>query len=164
MRKMVSNAPYQKVVFAGTFDRLHPGHKHLLKTALQLGEELGIGLTADKMIEGKDDFEKIQIYEERKASLVEFLKNESEWDRCSIFRIETVAGGADKMEELDALIVSDEISVVDNALKINEMRFENGLKRFHIIIVPRVRTKDGRPLSSSRLRDGEEYDDKELIY
>ncbi|TFG11913.1 pantetheine-phosphate adenylyltransferase [Candidatus Thorarchaeota archaeon] len=161
---MRHNAPYEKVVFAGTFDRLHPGHKHLLRTALRLGEEVGIGLTADSMIEGKDDFEKIQTYEERKASLVDFLKAESEWHRCDIFRIETVAGGADKMNPLDALIVSDEISVVDNAFKINEKRFENGLKRFHVIVVPRVRTKDGHPLSSSRLRDGETYDDKELIY
>lgn len=161
---MPHDAPYERVVFAGTFDRLHSGHKHLLRTALRLGKEVGIGLTADSMIEDKEDFEKIQTYDERKASLVDFLKDESEWHRCSIFRIETVAGGADEMEKLDALIVSDEISVVDNAFRINEMRFENGLNRFHIIVVPRVRTKDGRPLSSSRLRDAEKYEDKELTY
>ena len=161
---MPHDAPYEKVVFAGTFDRLHPGHKHLLRTALRLGKKVGIGLTADSMIEEKEGFEKIQTFDERKASLVDFLKDESELHRCSIFRIETVAGGADKMKKLDALIVSDEISVVDNAFRINEMRFENGLNRFHIIVVPRVRTKDGRPLSSSRLRDGEEYEGKELSY
>ena len=68
------------------------------------------------------------------------------------------------MKDLDALIVSDEIGVVQNAFDINQLRIDNGLRRFHIIIIPRVRTKDGRPLSSSRIRRGEIYHEDELIY
>jgi phosphopantetheine adenylyltransferase len=60
--------------------------------------------------------------------------------------------------------VSDEIKVVQNAFEINEKRVKNGLKQFHIIIIPRVRTPDGRPLSSSRIRDGEEFDENTLVY
>lgn len=73
-------------------------------------------------------------------------------------------GGADKMEDLEALIISDEISVVQNAFDINQLRIDNGLKRFHIIIIPMVRTPDGRPLSSTRARSGEVFDVKDLIY
>ncbi|MFW9800767.1 MAG: hypothetical protein ACFFD9_10045, partial [Candidatus Thorarchaeota archaeon] len=85
-------------------------------------------------------------------------------ERCSIFPIDTIEGGADEMKDLEALVVSDEISVVQNAFDINEKRTKNGLRRFHIIIVPRVRTLDGRPLSSSRIREGESFDSASLVY
>ena len=68
------------------------------------------------------------------------------------------------MEDLDALIVSDEMSVVNNAFAINELRAQDGLHRFHIIVIPRVRSEDGQPLSSSRRRDGESFDDLKLTY
>lgn len=152
------------VVFAGTFDHLHEGHKHLLRTALRLGKEVAIGLTSDSMLEQTLKGEVVQPYEKRYGELEDFLKAERSIDRCSIFPIDTIEGGADKMEDLEALVVSDEISVVQNAFDINEKRTKNGLRRFHIIIVPRVRTPDGRPLSSSRIREGETFDSANLVY
>ena len=68
------------------------------------------------------------------------------------------------MVDIEALIVSDEISVVENAFEINVKRAKNGLRRFHIIVVPRVRTPDGRPLSSSRIRNGEEFNLEDLVF
>jgi pantetheine-phosphate adenylyltransferase len=135
---------YGKVVFAGTFDHLH--------------------LTSDRMLETKSDRHLVQSYAERHGELEEFLKEESIMERCSIFPIDTVEGGADEMEDIEALVVSDEIKVVRNAFEINDKRVRNGLKRFHIIIIPRVRTPDGRPVSSSRIRDGEEINPEELVY
>jgi pantetheine-phosphate adenylyltransferase len=155
---------YRKVVFAGTFDHLHEGHKHLLRSAFKLGAEVAIGLTTDKMLERKTQRNLIQSYEERYLSLEEFIKTECDPKRGSIFPIETMEGGADKMEDLEALVISDEIKVVQNAFDINEKRIANGLNRFHIIVIPRVRTGDGQPLSSSRIRSGEVFDDKELSY
>jgi pantetheine-phosphate adenylyltransferase len=155
---------YEKVVFAGTFDHLHEGHKHLLQTAIRLGKKVAIGLTSDTMLEGKSKQHLVQSYKERHTVLEEFLKSDCDISKCSIFRIDTKEGGADLMEDLDALIVSDEISVVQNAFEINEKRSGNGLRRFHIIVVPRVRTSDGRPLSSSRIREGEEFESGDLVY
>ncbi|MHA1927745.1 MAG: pantetheine-phosphate adenylyltransferase [Candidatus Thorarchaeota archaeon] len=155
---------YRKVVFAGTFDHLHSGHKYLLRTAFHLGEIVAIGLTTDKMLSEKKNRESIQTFEERSQALLNFFESESVSKRCTIFPIETKEGGADKMEDLEALIVSDEISVVNMAFSINELRVKNGLKRFHIIVIPRVRTTDERPLSSSRFREGESFDGKELVY
>jgi pantetheine-phosphate adenylyltransferase len=152
------------VVFAGTFDHLHEGHKHILRVAFKLGESVGIGLTSDTMLQHKTDKELIQKYDERLRNLVEFIETECDVARCEIFPIETREGGADKMEDLDALIVSDEIGVVQNAFDINQMRIDNELKRFHIIVIPRVRTPDGRPLSSSRIRRGEIFERDELVY
>ena len=155
---------YNKVVFAGTFDHLHEGHKHIIRTAFKLSKTVALGLTTDQMLVYKSDRRLIQSYEERYAELEKFIQDEFDIERSSIFPIETTEGGADTMKDLDALIVSDEIGVVQNAFDINQLRIDNGLKRFHIIVIPRVRTKDGRPLSSSRIRRGEIFHDDELIY
>ncbi len=152
------------MVFAGSFDHLHEGHKHILRTAFKIGKNVAIGLTSDAMLYNKDQRDLIQPYSERQAALEEFIKNECAPNRCSIFPINTMEGGADKMEDLEALIISDEITVVQNAFAINQMRIDNGLKRFHIIIIPMVRTPDGRPLSSTRIRSGEIIDTKALFY
>lgn len=156
--------PYKKVVFAGTFDHLHEGHKHLLRSAFKLGSKVAIGLTTDKMLERKAQRNLIQSYEERHRNLEAFIKLECDAGRGTIFPINTVEGGADKMEDLEALVISDEISVVQNAFDINEKRIANGLDRFHIVVIPRVRTKDGKPLSSSRIRAGEVFKKEELTF
>jgi pantetheine-phosphate adenylyltransferase len=155
---------YGKVVFAGTFDHLHEGHKHLLRTASKLGKRVAIGLTSDRMLDSKSKRQLVQNYSQRHGVLEAFLREEKILDRCSIFPIETMMGGADEMEDIEALIVSDEIKVVENAFAINDKRSKRGLKRFHIIVIPRVRTPDGRPLSSSRIRDGEEFESAKLVY
>jgi len=154
---------YKKVVFAGTFDHLHEGHKHLLRTAMKLGEIVRIGLTTDKLLEQKKGKERIQDFEKRRQALTEFFEKENASDRCKIFPIDTKEGGADKMEDLEALIISDELSVVNNAFEINELRARNGFPRFHILVIPRVRSEDGKPLSSSRIRDGENFEGLKLI-
>lgn len=159
-----NGSQYNKVVFAGTFDHLHEGHKHIIRTAFRLSHKVALGLTTDRMLAYKSDRRLIQSYDERYTELEKFIQSEFEVERSSIFPIETTEGGADKMKDLDALIVSDEIGVVQNAFDINQMRIDNGLKRFHIIIIPRVRTKDGRPLSSSRIRRGEIFHEDELVY
>ncbi|NHI90086.1 MAG: pantetheine-phosphate adenylyltransferase [Candidatus Thorarchaeota archaeon] len=155
---------YDKVVFAGTFDHLHEGHKHIIRTAFKMSRMVAFGLTTDQMLAYKSDRKLIQPYEERHKELEKFIQSNFEKERASIFPIETTEGGADKMKDLDALIVSDEIGVVQNAFDINQKRIDNGLRRFHIIVIPRVRTKDGRPLSSSRIRRGETFHEDELIY
>ena len=116
------------------------------------------------MVSWKKDAERIQSYEERRRAVEAFLREECPEGRWTVFPIDTVEGGADKMADLEALVVSDEISVVKNAFAINELRERNGLRRFHIVVVPRVRTRDGRPLSSSRLRRGEVFSPDDLTY
>ena len=155
---------YNNVVFAGSFDHLHEGHKHILRTTFKIGKNVGIGLTTDAMLYNKPQRDLIQPFSKRREVLEEFVRAECDPNRYSFFPIETMEGGADKMEDLEALIISDEISVVQNAFDINQMRIKNGLKRFHIVIIPMVRTPDGQALSSTRIRSGEVIDPKTLIY
>ncbi len=162
--KTHSGRPYGTVVFGGTFDRLHDGHKHLLRVALTLGDHVVIGLATERLIHDKELLELIQSYEERLAALQDFLRKEQAIERCTIIPIDTKEGGADKMEQLDAMVVSDDPVIVKNAFEINQLRMQNGLRRFHIIVVPLVKTPDTRPISSSRLRRGEKYDVSQLIF
>ena len=38
---------YKKIAVGGTFDKFHDGHKKLLATAFELGEEVEIGVTSN---------------------------------------------------------------------------------------------------------------------
>ena len=98
-------------MFAGTFDRLHEGHKHLLRQTLRMGRKVAIGLTTDRMIAGKRDAERIQTYAERERALAEFLMEECPERRWTIFPIRTVEGGADTMEDLEALVEAEATTV-----------------------------------------------------
>jgi pantetheine-phosphate adenylyltransferase len=116
------------VVFAGTFDHLHEGHKHIIRTAFKLSHTVSLGLTTDRMLAYKSDKDLIQKYDERYEELEKFINSEFGSEVSNIFPIETREGGADTMKDLEALIVSDEIGVVQNAFDINQMRIDNGLR------------------------------------
>ena len=90
------------------------------------------------MLQYKTNIHLIQSFKERHGVIEEFIKKECDANRCSIFPIHTKEGGADTMDDLEALIISDEIGVVQNAFDINQKRIDNGLKRFHIIILKAV--------------------------
>ena len=123
-----------------------------------------VGLTTDTMLKKKESKSRIQSYSDREAALWEFLKAEGHSSRCTVFPIDSTEGGADTMPDIDALIVSDEPSVIENAIRINGLRLKNGLKRFQIVIVPRVLTEDNVPVSSSRERRGEKLDPSRFRY
>ncbi|MHA2191882.1 MAG: adenylyltransferase/cytidyltransferase family protein, partial [Candidatus Thorarchaeota archaeon] len=74
---------YGKVVFAGTFDHLHEGHKHLLRAASKLGKKVAIGLTSDRMLDSKFKRHLVQSYSQRHGVLEAFLREEKIIERCS---------------------------------------------------------------------------------
>lgn len=141
---------FKRVIVGGTFDRLHIGHKFFLKTASFYGKKMIIGLTSEEMCRKKEDFEKIWSYEKRKRLLVNFLKrNRIDFE---IKKIHDIFGPALKINE-GVIVVTEETE--RNARKINERRRKNGMKELEIVVLYFIKSKDGKIVSSSRIRKGE---------
>jgi len=142
---------YEKVVVGGTFDRLHLGHKALLRKAFEVGKKVYIGLTSDEMIRDKPYSEKILPYRVRLRDLLKFLDVNGYRD-YRIIKIHNAIGFADKIRGLEAIVVSEE--TFKGALVVNRAREERGLSPLEIVKIPLVRSYIGPRISSTLIRAG----------
>jgi len=142
---------FRKVVVGGTFDRLHLGHKALLRKAFEVGRYVYIGLTSDEMIRDKPYAEKILPYELRLRDLLKFL-DVNGYTNYRIIKIHNAIGFAGEMKGLEAIVVSEE--TYKGALIVNRARAERGLKPLEIVTIPIVKSSLGSKISSSLIRAG----------
>ncbi len=142
---------YKKVVVGGTFDRLHLGHKALLRKAFEVGEYVYVGLTSDEMIREKPHADKILPYEIRLKDLIKFFEVNG-YSNYRIIKINTAIGFAGDMKSLEAIVVSEE--TYKGALIVNRARKEKGLKPLEIVTIGLVRSSLGAKISSSLIRAG----------
>lgn len=151
----MTDRPFNLVAVAGTFDRLHRGHKELLKTAFKVGRRVVIGITSDEMVARSKLDADISNYIDRKSKLEKWIKEEGLHKQADfdIIMISDVYGTAIYDENLEALVVSEE--TVQRALTINRIRISRGLKPLTLVVVPMILAYDGRPISSTRIRRGE---------
>ncbi|WP_461863150.1 phosphopantetheine adenylyltransferase [Thermococcus sp.] len=142
---------FRKVVVGGTFDRLHLGHKALLRKAFEVGSYVYIGLTSDEMIRGKPYAERILPYGLRLRDLLKFL-DVNGYSGYRIIKIHTAIGFADRIKSLEAIVVSEE--TYKGALIVNRARAERGLEPLEIVVIPVVRSVLGPKISSTLIRAG----------
>jgi len=142
---------YGKVVVGGTFDRLHLGHKALLRKAFEVGRKVYIGLTSDEMVRNKPYSERILPYGVRLMDLLKFLDVNGYRD-YRIMKIHTAIGFADRIKSLEAIVVSEE--TFKGALIVNRAREERGLRKLDIIKIPLVKSYIGPRISSTLIRAG----------
>lgn len=144
---------YGKVALGGTFDRLHAGHKLLLRKAALLSEHILVGITSDEYVKkmGKKDVERYEFRVKNVTSYLEGLKSEFKFT-YKICQLEDPYGPA-AYGDFDALVVSEE--TYHRAEQINIIRQEKGLRRLDVIVIGLVKSSDGRIISSSRIRKGE---------
>lgn len=142
---------YKKVVVGGTFDRLHLGHKALLRKAFEVGKYVYIGLTSDEMIKNKPYAEKILPYELRLKDLIKFFEVNG-YKNYRIIKIHNAIGFADRLKGLEAIVVSEE--TYKGALIVNKAREEKGLKPLKIVKIGIIKSKLGCKISSSLIRAG----------
>lgn len=154
------------IVCGGTFDHFHKGHDGFLKYALSLSRKLIIGVTSDKFVRRWkiDDrsWNQIETLEERKKSILEFVKKEDALDRTEIVKIDDLFGNTlSKDLAIDAIVVSNETK--KGADIINQRRAELDLPPLKIFIAPPVEAQDHKLISSARIRNGE-IDRKGKLY
>lgn len=140
------------VAIGGTFDRLHKGHKTLLRRAFELGQGVIIGLTTNALIRHKPDWQLITSYEERAAELRQWLNSEVYGGRFIIEPLCDPYGPAITDEKLQLIVVSEE--TYSRAKEINEIRRKRGLTILDIAVLTMVLADDETSISSTRIRAG----------
>lgn len=141
-----------KIAIGGTFDPLHDGHKALLRKVLRITKGCGvvIGLTSDRMARFRRG-RTVLPYKTRAENLRQCMNREFGIN-VKITRIDDEYGiTLDK--DFDYIIVSPETYPV--AEKINETRIHKKMKPINIIKIDWVLAEDGKPISSTRIKEGE---------
>lgn len=156
---------YKLIAIAGTFDRLHKGHRYFISQAFNLGEKVIIGLTSDEYAENKLSVKaesdkdgisrkfKIQNFQTRKRELDRFLEQVGLLARTEIIKIEDVYGPAIEDNEIEVLLVTDE--TFKGGEEVNKKRKELGLKPLNLLKIPIVLAEDKKRIASTRIRIGE---------
>ena len=143
----MNSKKYNKVAVGGTFDKFHDGHKKLLSTAFELGNQIEIGVTSDAFGGLKGDIDSCKT---RMSNLNAFFSDKSNF---VVIPLNDPYGTTIHDEDFDAIVVSEETE--PTAVKINEIRVSKGMKPLDIVVVSFVLAYDGNPISSTRIRSVE---------
>jgi cytidyltransferase-like protein len=138
---------YNKVLVAGTFDRLHQGHKTLLETAINsTSNELIIAITDDSMVTTKKLHHLIESVDTRLHNIKEFITKTNVNNiliKYIIIKEKYSISIVD--EDLNALVLSNE--TLQAGLEINQIRKIKGLGDLELIQISRTE------ISSTMLRE-----------
>jgi pantetheine-phosphate adenylyltransferase len=143
---------YNTVATGGTFDHLHKGHVALLTRSFSLGDVVVIGVTSDAFAprEGKSPD---QSYLERVEVLEGFLRSKFPGRRYIIAKLDEYFGPGIASPEVEAIVVSRETAV--RVPIANALRAAKGYPPLKVEVVDYVLAGDDRPISSTRIRNGE---------
>jgi pantetheine-phosphate adenylyltransferase len=151
---------YSKVATGGTFDQFHAGHKRLLERSFQLGAEVVIGLTSDEFAR-KEGKAPRHAYEERAAGLRAYIRATFPGRSYAIAKLDDFFGPGIASRDVEALVASPETGKrVELA---NRLRAERGFPPLELVEIDWVMAEDGRPISSTRIRDGEIDEEGKLV-
>ena len=137
-----------RAAVAGTFDVLHDGHKALLRRAFEVGDQVVVGITSDRMASSSRGVT-VPVHI-RRAELESYL---SELGDHTVFEIDDIYGPDEIMDTVDVLVVSEE--TLGNGRVLNERRASRGVRPMELSVVPLVRADDGFKISSSAILRGE---------
>jgi len=149
---LISNS-YLHSILGGTFDRLHKGHEKFISQAFEKSQRVTIGLTTEKMIRKKILWQTIESFSDRNKYLIKFLKQKGYDKRATIIPLDDIYGIGAKREKIDAVFVTEE--TFPGGLAINKLRQKKGWPELKIEKVDYVLAKDGKKISSERIRLGE---------
>ncbi len=143
---------YRKVATGGTFDHLHAGHRALLEKSFEVSDSVVIGLTSDDFVAKvgkKPDYP----YEIREQTLRHYLEGRFPGRSYQISQLQDYFGPGIEDPEIQALVASPETA---SRLSIaNKLRSKKGFPPLELVTVDWIEAEDGKPISSTRVREGE---------
>lgn len=142
------------VATGGTFDYIHIGHIKLLSTAFEISDHVIIGLTSDRFVKKYKLTSSIKNnYLRRLFNLKKYILLNFKDANYTILKLEDEFGPVISSSQIQAIIVSEETLV--KVKQINEIRISNCLEPLRVIVVEIAKSSDGKPISSTRIRNGE---------
>jgi pantetheine-phosphate adenylyltransferase len=143
---------FKTVATGGTFDHIHRGHFALLAKSFEVGDSVIIGVTSDDFIrrEGKNPD---QGYLERVKALEEYIHTKFPGRRYIIAKLDDYFGPGIASREVEAIVVSKETA--SRVPLANSLREEKGFPPLEVVVVDYVLADDSKPISSTRIRNGE---------
>jgi|TARA_B110000967_G_scaffold50011_1_gene51080 pantetheine-phosphate adenylyltransferase len=151
---------FSLIAMGGTFDIIHHGHMTLLSTAFDISEKVIIGLTSDEFVQKKGK-NPIHKYDERLKNLTSIIFKKFPNSYFEISQLHNDFGPAVFEKEVQALVVSDETKNQGNIL--NKLRTERNLSPVEIVVVPMTLAKDGKRISTTRIKNSEIDSDGNLL-
>ena len=143
---------FNLVAMGGTFDIIHSGHMALLNKAFSISTKVIIGVTSDQLAVKKGKNPE-NDYSKRISLLKSTIEENFPDSAFEISKLENEFGPAVLEESVKALIVSEETS--DKGTLLNKLRAERNLPPVKIVVVPIVLAKDGKAISTTRIKNSE---------
>ena len=143
---------FDLVAMGGTFDVVHSGHLALLDKAFSISSKVIIGLSSDQLAE-KRGKNLTNDYPKRLSLLKSVIEKNFPNSSYEISKLENDFGPAIIEGSVKALVVSEETS--GKGIRLNELRAERNLSPVRIVVVPMVLAKDGKAISTTRIKNFE---------
>tara|TARA_B100001765_G_scaffold104651_1_gene64746 strand:+ start:68 stop:532 length:465 start_codon:yes stop_codon:yes gene_type:complete len=143
---------FDLVAMGGTFDVVHSGHMALLNKAFSISSKVIIGLSSDQLATKKGK-NLVNDYPKRLSVLKSVIEKNFPNSSYEISKLENDFGPAVIEGSVKALVVSEETS--NKVLLLNELRSERNLSPVKTVVVPMVLAKDGKAISTTRIKNSE---------
>src|SRR3989304_6600433 len=143
---------FKLVALGGTFDIIHKGHIALLQKGFSISSKVIIGLTSDELATKKGKH-LLHNYSQRFELLESTIKENFPNSHYEISKLDNDFGPAVLEGTVEALVVSEETTEKGKIL--NELRRQRHLASVQIVNVPLILAKDGKRISTTRIKNSE---------
>src|SRR6266849_2567265 len=144
---------YKTVALGGTFDQFHRGHEELLSKAFDLSEKVLIGITSDKLVDSLGKTHPVEAYSRRASNIKRFLLDRGWARRAEMHRLANPFGPTATRKNLQAIILTS--NTLPNGRRLNRERRRRGLTPLVLHTITLANAKDGKTISSTRIRNRE---------
>ena len=112
-----------------------------------------IGVTGDLLVETLHKKHQVRPFSSRVHDLGQFLKTQRWSTRARVTALREPYGPAARRKKLQALIVTK--STLASGRRLNRLRRQSGLLPLDLFVVDLLKAADGKPISTTRIRNGE---------